>query len=75
MQIQKVQSNFNNNFYRRQNLPNIQNINFQSNKQQLTAISTEAFNSESTKKLYSKIQKYFQLIGKEGSIKDKKFLQ
>lgn len=75
MQVQRVQNNYNNNFNRKQNISNIQNISFQGIKPQLSAISTDAFNSESTKKLYSKIQKYFQLIGKEGSIKDKKLLQ
>lgn len=72
MQVQRVQNNYNKSVYlnRLQN----QNISFQSGKQQLTAISADSFNSESAKKLYSKIQRYFQLIGKEGCIKDKKLL-
>jgi hypothetical protein len=71
MQIQKVQNNFN----RKQNISNVRNINFQAGKSQLVAVSSDSFKSECAKKLYSKIQRYFQLIGESGSIKDKKILQ
>lgn len=75
MQIQRVQSNYNNrftNFNRNQNISSTNNIGFQGGKQQLVAISADSFKSESAKKLYTKIQRYFKLIGDYGSIKDTK---
>ena len=78
MQVQRIQNNYNNNFNksvdfsRKQNLSNISDISFQGGQQQLTAISADAFKTESAKKLYAKIQRYFQLIGKVGNIKDVK---
>lgn len=43
-------------------------------KPPLTAISTESFNSETAKKLYLKIKKYFQLIGDVGKVENVKIL-
>lgn len=57
-----------------QNMSNIQSIGFQGGKQRLIPISADSFRSEYTKKLYSKIQKYFQLIGDSGNIKEVKLL-
>ena len=77
MQVQRVQNNYINkpvNYDRKQNISNMQNISFQGGKQQLIAIAGDSFKSESAKKLYSKIKRYFQLIGKSGSIKDTKLL-
>jgi len=72
MLVQRIQNSYNVN--RKQNISNTHNINFQAGKPLLTAVSTDSFHSESAKKLYTKIQRYFQLIGKEGCIKDKKLL-
>jgi hypothetical protein len=75
MQIQKIQNNYNQNYSNlKQKISNSPYINFQGGKQQLIAISKDSFKSESTKKIYSKIQRYFQLIGQEGSLKDTKLL-
>lgn len=67
MQVQRIQSGYN---YSKQNVYNGQSIGFQGGKQQLIPISADSFKSEYTKKLYSKIQKYFQLIGDSGNIKE-----
>ena len=77
MQIQKIQNNYINNsvnYSRKQNISNIQSIGFQGGKQRLISISANSFHSEYTQKLYSKIQKYFQLIGNSGNIKEVKLL-
>jgi len=50
------------------------NIGFQGVKRNLIAISADSFKTESAQKIYSKIQRYFQLIGEFGSIKDCKIL-
>jgi hypothetical protein len=74
MQVQRVQNNYINTTGRKQYIQNIQNIGFQGGKQQLIAISADSFKSESAKKLCLKMQRYFQMIGKSGSIKDTKLL-
>ena len=77
MQVQRVQNNYINksvNYSRQQNISNIQSIGFKGGKHRLISISADSFNSEYTKKLYSKIQKYFQLIGNSGNIKEVKLL-
>jgi len=79
MKIQRVQNNYVNygkstNYNKRQNIFYNSSISFQSRKPQLITISPDSFKSENAKKIYSKILKYYQLIGKEGSIKDVKLL-
>ena len=61
MQVQRVQSSYNN--YNKRNIYNTSSIGFKGGKQQLISITADSFSSEYTKKLYSKIQKYFKLIG------------
>jgi hypothetical protein len=78
MQVQRVQNNCINisaNYTGKQNIPNINNISFRAGRQKLIAIATDSFNSESAKKMYPKIQKYYNLIGEYGGIKDIKLLQ
>ena len=70
MQVQRIQ----NNNYNKQNMYHCSSIGFQGGKQQLISISADSFHSEYTKKLYSKIQKYFQMIGDSGNIKEVKLL-
>ena len=72
MQIQRVQINYSN--YNKQNILNNAEINFSGAKQKLVPISSDSFKSESAKKLYSKIQRYFQTIGESGSVKDVKLM-
>lgn len=71
MQIQKIQNSYN---YNKRNIYNGSSIGFHGGKQQLITISSDSFGSEYTKKLYSKIQKYFQMIGDSGNIKEVKLL-
>ena len=73
MQVFKIQNGYNNNYYKR-NIYNSSRISFQGGKQQLIAISENSFSSEYTKNLYSKIAKYFKLIGDSGNIKEIKLL-
>ena len=61
------------NIYNKRNI-NGSSIGFQGGKQQLIAISADSFSSEYTKNLYSKIQKYFRMVGESGSIKEVKLL-
>ena len=49
MQIQAIQSSYNN--YNKRNI-NVSNIGFQGGKQKLIAISADSFSSEYTKNLY-----------------------
>ena len=72
MKVQAIQNNYNN--YNKRNIYKGLSIGFQGGKQQLIAISADSFSSEYTKKLYSKIQKYFCLIGDSGNIKEAKLL-
>lgn len=72
MQVQRIQSSYNN--YNKRNIYNTSSIGFKGGKQQLISISADSFSSEYTKKLYSKIQKYFKLIGNSGNLKEVKLL-
>ena len=72
MQVQRVQSSYNN--YNKRNIYNTSSIGFKGGKQQLISITADSFSSEYTKKLYSKIQKYFKLIGDSGNLKEVKLL-
>ena len=72
MQVQRIQSSYNNN--NKRNIYNTSSIGFKGGKQQLISITADSFSSEYTKKLYSKIQKYFKLIGDMGNIKEVKLL-
>lgn len=48
----------------------IHNINFKAGKSQLIPVEINSFKTETAKKLYLKIRKYFLLIGDNGSIKN-----
>ena len=72
MQVQRIQSSYNN--YNKRNIYNTSSIGFKGGKQQLISITADSFSSEYTKKLYSKIQKYFKLIGDSGNLKEVKLL-
>ena len=76
MQIQKIHYNYNNivNSGKNQNTSSFYNVSFEGGKQKLISISTDSFKFESTKKIYSKIQKYLKLIGNEGSIENIKVM-
>lgn len=73
MQVYAIQNSYNN-YCKRNILLNTSSISFQGGKQQLIAISENSFSSEYTKNLYSKIAKYFKLVGNSGSIKEVKLL-
>ena len=49
-------------------------VNFGSGKHQLVPIVTDSFKKETSKKIYSKIQRYLQMIGDNGSFKNAKIL-
>lgn len=75
MQVHKIQNYYDKqNYAKKQNILNNSNISFQSGNAKLAAISADSFKSECAKKIYSKIQRYFQIIGNGGSVKDVKLL-
>lgn len=53
---------------------NVSTINFNGAKSKFIPVNTDSFNSETAKKLYSQIQKYIQIIGREGNIKNVKIM-
>lgn len=72
MQITPVSFNYNN--YNQMKLSNVSSINFQGLPQKLIPVDSNSFSTEFAPKLYSKMKKYFHVIGSEGSIKNVKIL-
>ena len=72
MKVQAINNNYSN--YNKRNTYNSSGIGFQGGRQKLIAITADSFSSEYTKNLYSKIQKYFRMIGESGNIKEVKLL-
>lgn len=76
--IMQVTFNSNNIFKSNYRTPNYKlnnpSVSFKGIGQPLVAVSEEAFNSTTAQKLYSKIQKYFRLIGENGRVENVKVL-
>lgn len=53
---------------------NVSSVNFNGVNQKLIPVNVDSFKTETAQKMYSKIQKYFQLIGREGSMKNIKIM-
>lgn len=70
MRILNINYNLNTNQKKIQRQPNKYPVNFGAAKPQLTQIIPGEFRTETAKKLYSKIQKYIQLICSSGNIQN-----
>lgn len=75
MQITPISYNtYNLNQMKSRNISNVSKVNFYGVKQKLIPVNTDSFKTETAKKIYAKIQKYLQLVGREGSIKNVKII-